>query len=274
MSTTTAKRQGTPTSEVDRPGSHRQHEVLRLLPAPLLIIVLVFLGALVLIPVLYIFLASVNSDIGVANGEFWPSTVTFENYSKIWTSVGLANGLANSILVAGATAVVSAALSVSTAFVLVRYTFRGRLTILRGLLALQSVPGTLMVLPVFVLYASIHFAITGETKVEPAPLVSAARLCVATSRAVKRTGRVRCFIIGPRLAARARSRCGLCHKDVLARCSLARPRHPLQWPSKMRTNQPAGASNRTSPRRKSGFIPARDALRRGQDQVAPARRRC
>ncbi|MGZ4662504.1 MAG: carbohydrate ABC transporter permease, partial [Arthrobacter sp.] len=154
MSATIAGRRSAPTADVDRPGSHRQHEVLRLLPGPLLVIILVFLGALVLIPVLYIFLASVNSDIGVANGEFWPSSVTFENYSKIWTSVGLATGLTNSVLVAGSTAVVSAALSVSTAFVLVRYSFRGRLSILRGLLALQSVPGTLMVLPVFVLFSS------------------------------------------------------------------------------------------------------------------------
>ncbi|MCU1575179.1 MAG: carbohydrate transporter permease [Micrococcaceae bacterium] len=148
----TRRRPGTPT--VTRPGSTRQHEVTRLLPGPLLVIIIGFLGLLVLIPVLYIFLASINSDLGVARGEFWPSSLSMANYSKIWTSVGLATGLTNSVLVAGATAVVSAALSVSTAFVLVRYTFRGRLSILRGLLALQSVPGTLMVLPVFVLFSS------------------------------------------------------------------------------------------------------------------------
>ncbi|MCP2049386.1 carbohydrate ABC transporter permease [Paenarthrobacter histidinolovorans] len=137
-----------------RPGSRRQHEVTRLLPGPMLAIILTVLSAIVLIPVAYIFLASVNSDIGVANGEFWPSTFSLENYTKIWSSVGLAKGLGNSVLVAGATAVVSAAMSVSIAYVLVRYQFRGRLSILRGLLALQSVPGTLMVLPVFVLFSS------------------------------------------------------------------------------------------------------------------------
>ncbi|MET3370180.1 carbohydrate ABC transporter permease [Arthrobacter sp. M2012083] len=137
-----------------RPGSKRQHEVTRLLPGPMLAIILTVLSAIVLIPVAYIFLASVNSDIGVANGEFWPSTFSLENYTKIWSSVGLAKGLANSVLVAGATAVVSAAMSVSIAYVLVRYQFRGRLSILRSLLALQSVPGTLMVLPVFVLFSS------------------------------------------------------------------------------------------------------------------------
>ncbi|KQR02643.1 sugar ABC transporter permease [Arthrobacter sp. Leaf145] len=145
---------GVPAGTTFRPGSRRQHEVTRLLPVPMLAIILTVLSAIVLIPVAYIFLASVNSDIGVANGEFWPSTFSLENYTKIWSSVGLAKGLGNSVLVAGATAVVSAAMSVSIAYVLVRYQFRGRLSILRGLLALQSVPGTLMVLPVFVLFSS------------------------------------------------------------------------------------------------------------------------
>ena len=92
-----------------RPGSRRQHEVTRLLPGPLLAIILTVLCALVLIPVVYIFLASLNSDIGVARGEFFPSTFSFENYSTIWSSVGLATGLTNSVLVAGSTAIVSAA---------------------------------------------------------------------------------------------------------------------------------------------------------------------
>ncbi|UXM92201.1 carbohydrate ABC transporter permease [Paenarthrobacter sp. JL.01a] len=158
MSASTTSVRGTsrpdPSGTTFRPGSKRQHEVTRLLPGPMLAIILTVLSAIVLIPVAYIFLASVNSDIGVANGEFWPSSFSLENYTKIWSSVGLAKGLANSVLVAGATAVVSAAMSISIAYVLVRYQFRGRLTILRGLLALQSVPGTLMVLPVFVLFSS------------------------------------------------------------------------------------------------------------------------
>ncbi|WP_120521033.1 carbohydrate ABC transporter permease [Arthrobacter celericrescens] len=158
MSATTTSVHGKAASEPavagSRPGSAMQQEVTRLLPGPLLAIILAVLCAVVLIPIFYIFLASVNTDIGVAGGEFWPSSFSLENYTKIWSSVGLAKGLANSVLVAGATAVVSAAMSVSTAYVLVRYQFLGRLTILRGLLALQSVPGTLMVLPVFVLFSS------------------------------------------------------------------------------------------------------------------------
>ncbi|WP_123505135.1 carbohydrate ABC transporter permease [Frondihabitans sp. PhB188] len=127
---------------------------MRLLPRPLLVVILAVLLAFVLIPVVYILLASVNSDIAVARGDFWPTAFTMENYSKIWTTVALGRGLANSVIVAGGVALVCAFLAVATAYVLVRFQFRGRLTFLRGLLALQSIPGTLLLLPVFVLFSS------------------------------------------------------------------------------------------------------------------------
>jgi ABC-type glycerol-3-phosphate transport system permease component len=132
----------------------RDSEVTRLLPRPLLVVVLTLLLAFVLVPVVYILFASVNSDGAVARGEFFPSEFTLVNYQRIWTTVALGAGLANSVLVAGGVALICAFLSVSTAYVLVRYAFRGKLTILRLLLALQSIPGTLLLLPVFVLFSS------------------------------------------------------------------------------------------------------------------------
>ncbi|AMM31115.1 Carbohydrate ABC transporter membrane protein 2, CUT1 family [Sinomonas atrocyanea] len=154
MTTTAAIRPSDGSTAVDRPGSQQQREVTRLLPGWLLVLIAVLLCAAVLLPIVYIGLASFNSDIGVASGEFWPSSWTISNYFTIWTSVGLANGLMNSLIVAGSTAVVSAAFSIGTAYVLVRYQFRGRRTILRALLGLQSIPGTLLVLPLFVLFSS------------------------------------------------------------------------------------------------------------------------
>ncbi|MEU8615256.1 carbohydrate ABC transporter permease [Actinoplanes sp. NPDC048791] len=129
-------------------------EAHRLLPAPLLAIITVGLCVLVLVPILYIVLASLNTDVGVAEGEFWPSSFSGESYTKIWTTAGLSTGILNSLLVCGLVAVASALLGTITAYVLVRYTFVGRVTILRGLVGLQSVPGTLMLLPVFVLFSS------------------------------------------------------------------------------------------------------------------------
>jgi multiple sugar transport system permease protein len=149
----------TATDALTVPGRRRRNrpaagEAFRLLPAPLLVIVTVVLCAMILIPTAYIVLASLNTDLGVAEGQFWPSSFSLESYTKIWTTANLATGLVNSLIVAGFTAVFSALLGTITAYVLVRYTFRGRLTILRGLVGLQSIPGTLMLLPVFVLFSS------------------------------------------------------------------------------------------------------------------------
>lgn len=129
-------------------------EAHRLLPRPLLVTLTVLLCAMVLVPILYIVLASLNTDVGVAGGEFWPSTFSGESYTQIWSTADLSTGIVNSLIVCVLTAVASAVLGTTTAYVLVRYSFYGRLTILRGLVGLQSIPGTLMLLPVFVLFAS------------------------------------------------------------------------------------------------------------------------
>lgn len=134
-------------------------EVTRLLPKPLLIAVTTALLVVVLAPVLYIVFASVNSDVSVANGAFFPTELHFENYVKIFSTVDLGAGLLNSLIVCGLVAVVCAMLAVASAYVLVRFAFRGRLTVLRALLGLQSIPGTLILLPVFVLFASLASAL-------------------------------------------------------------------------------------------------------------------
>ena len=129
-------------------------EAQRLLPRALVVTLTVLLCAMVLVPILYIVLASLNTDMGVAGGEFWPSTFSGESYTRIWTTANLSTGIVNSLIVCALTAVASAVLGTTTAYVLVRYSFLGRLTILRGLVGLQSIPGTLMLLPVFVLFSS------------------------------------------------------------------------------------------------------------------------
>jgi ABC-type glycerol-3-phosphate transport system permease component len=152
MATATATALPAPRKGKGRAGSEEAH---RLMPTPLLATLTTLLCLMVLIPVAYIVLASLNSDAGVASGEFWPSSFSAESYTLIWSTVGLSKALVNSLIVAGSVAIASALLAVPTAYVLVRYAFRGRVTILRGLLGFQSIPGTLMLLPVFVLFSSI-----------------------------------------------------------------------------------------------------------------------
>ncbi|GAA1312403.1 carbohydrate ABC transporter permease [Pseudonocardia xinjiangensis] len=125
-----------------------------ILPPGLRRAVIAVLVLLVLAPCAYILVASLMPDIEVASGAVVPSSVTLENWVAIWTTVPLAQGLGVSLLVCGVVAVLSALLAVATAYVLVRFTFVGRITFLRALVGLQSVPGTLLLLPLFVVYAS------------------------------------------------------------------------------------------------------------------------
>ncbi|WP_345763987.1 carbohydrate ABC transporter permease [Diaminobutyricibacter sp. McL0608] len=129
-------------------------DVTKLLPKPLIVAIITVLLIMVLGPVLYMLFSSVNSDVSVASGAFFPQELHLDNYLKVWSTVDLGLGLMNSVLVCGSVAIVCAFLAISTAYVLVRFAFRGRLAFLRGLLGLQSIPGTLMLLPVFVLFAS------------------------------------------------------------------------------------------------------------------------
>jgi len=125
-----------------------------ILPPALRRTVVVLLGLIVVAPCAYILAASLMPDLDVASGTVIPTTVTLQNWIAIWTTVPLAQGLLTSVLVCGVVAVVSALLALATAYVLVRFTFVGRIAYLRALVGLQSVPGTLLLLPLFVVYAS------------------------------------------------------------------------------------------------------------------------
>lgn len=128
--------------------------VARLVPPWLRGVIIGVLFVIIAAPMMYVVFGSVNSDLGVASGQYFPTSFSLSNYGKIWTTVGLAKGIGNSIIVAGSTAVVATVVAVGIAYVLVRFVFIGRVTILRSLLVLQSIPGTLLVLPLFVVFAS------------------------------------------------------------------------------------------------------------------------
>ena len=111
MATATATALPAPRKGKGRAGSEEAH---RLMPTPLLATLTTLLCLMVLIPVAYIVLASLNSDAGVASGEFWPSSFSGESYTLIWSTVGLSKALVNSLIVAGTVAIASALLAVPT----------------------------------------------------------------------------------------------------------------------------------------------------------------
>src|SRR6478736_2652047 len=126
----------------------------RLLPKWLQVATIVILMVW-LLPVLYMLIISISPDLDAAAGKLWPSTFVFSNYIDIWSTVPLARGLMNSFIAAGAAGLIATVFGLGAAYCLTRFRFRGRGPFLNSLVGLQSVPGVMIILPLFVMFSSV-----------------------------------------------------------------------------------------------------------------------
>ena len=144
----------------------KQHrEAQEILSPPVRIVSIIILLVFVLVPIVYILLLSVTPDSEIGNGSLIPSQWAFANYLQMWSTVNLAQGVFNSIVVALSASIIAVVLSVGAAYVISRFKFRGRLPYLYSLIGLQTVPSVMLLLPLFVLFASVqaalHFSLIG-----------------------------------------------------------------------------------------------------------------
>lgn len=107
-----------------------------------------------LAPVVYLVVMSIGSDLDVIRGRLVPESWRPSNYVHVWSTVNLARGLLNSVITSLSAAVLSTVVALGVAYCLTRFTFLGRRTILRGLLGLQTIPSGMLILPLFVTFAS------------------------------------------------------------------------------------------------------------------------
>jgi ABC-type glycerol-3-phosphate transport system permease component len=130
----------------------------RILPRWLQVLVIVVL-LLFLLPVVYMVIISLSPDLEAAAGKLWPSRLVFSNYLDVWSTVDLAGGLLNSFIAAFSAGLIATVFGLGAAFCLTRFRFRGRGLFLNSLVGLQSVPGVMIILPLFVMFSSIGSAI-------------------------------------------------------------------------------------------------------------------
>lgn len=130
-----------------------------LLSPPVRVAATAVLITVITLPIAFMLLLSVTPDSEVSSGGFTPSRWAFDNYTKMWSTVDLGQGLVNSLIVCGLSSVVAVALAVGAGYVLSRFDFRGRFPYLYSLIALQSVPHVMLLLPLFVLFSSIQTAL-------------------------------------------------------------------------------------------------------------------
>src|SRR5205085_11745546 len=143
----------------------RKRDAQDILPPPVRAVAIAALAVLVLIPIAYTLLLSITPDTEIGTGGLIPSHWAFGNYIQMWSTVSLAQGLGNSLIIAGIASVIAVVLAVGAAYIITRFTFRGRRPYLYSLVGLQTVPSVMLLLPLFVLFASIqaalHFRLVG-----------------------------------------------------------------------------------------------------------------
>lgn len=81
----------------------------------------------------------------------WPEHVSFENFRSLFADQPFARWLGNSILVAGMTTLLGVFLSCTAAYAFSRFRFPGRRAGLMAFLVAQMFPGTLMLIPLFII---------------------------------------------------------------------------------------------------------------------------
>jgi len=122
-------------------------------------IVLTFLAAFVLTP-LYVMVSSALKPLQDVQDNFtWiPSSLTFQAFIDMWSTVPLGQYLMNSLIVSSAAALFSVAIAVFAAFAISRYRFRGRGLFSVAVLSTQMFPGILFLLPLFLIYVNLGTA--------------------------------------------------------------------------------------------------------------------
>nr|WP_272211369.1 carbohydrate ABC transporter permease [Marinicella sp. W31]MDC2877260.1 carbohydrate ABC transporter permease [Marinicella sp. W31] len=113
---------------------------------PMVLILLFTLG-----PYLWMLLTSLTAEDRLFT--FGPSLIgaTFENYIRLFKTVGFLNNMIASLIVAVGTVIVGLTLSVTAAYAFSRFSFRGKRYLLIQFLIINMFPIVLLILPLFVL---------------------------------------------------------------------------------------------------------------------------
>lgn len=119
-------------------------------------IVCVAIGLLVVVPIAEMVLVSVEPMSALESGRAIPRVFQWNNYLAAWRTVRLFAFLWHSVVVSISSAVLALLFSVMAAFILARYRFRLRSALAMAILVTQMIPAVSLLLPIYVLYATIQ----------------------------------------------------------------------------------------------------------------------
>jgi ABC-type glycerol-3-phosphate transport system permease component len=134
----------------------RAYSAERLLPPIVSRAGVAVLLVFIIVPVLYLIELAMSPNSTVALGGTDFRHLSFHNFSDMWSATSLLQGLINSVIIAGISAVLAVILGVAAAYPLARLSFRARKPLLYSLLGSQSIPQLALLLPLYIMLAGIQ----------------------------------------------------------------------------------------------------------------------
>jgi multiple sugar transport system permease protein len=115
-----------------------------------------FLALFTVLPLYVMVTSAMKPSEDVQDTFQWlPSTITFEPFVEMWSTVDLATYFVNSVVVAIGAATLSVVIAIFAAYAVSRYRFPGRNVFRITVLSTQMFPGILFLLPLYLIYAAI-----------------------------------------------------------------------------------------------------------------------
>jgi len=121
-------------------------------------IILAFFFLLVMLPIYWMAITSFKPHQEIINTQvvtYFPQTFTLDNYRDLFALFDYGDYLRNSIVLSVSTAVAVTILSIFGGYGLARYQFKGKTTMLLFFLITQMIPGILVILPLYTVYAKL-----------------------------------------------------------------------------------------------------------------------
>ncbi len=119
--------------------------------------IILILLVVVCFPFIWTFLTSIkfSDDFYTSKLIYFPKRITFSSYSTLMKNHNFLKNMGNSSVVAICTATISITISTMAAYSFARFTFRGRKTIMSGLILIYMFPQVLLMIPMYLIMRSL-----------------------------------------------------------------------------------------------------------------------
>jgi multiple sugar transport system permease protein len=105
--------------------------------------------ALMVAPVVWLVLSSLQTNLQIATGAYDFLHPTFDAFSRMWQTVDFGRYFANSLIICTTAAAIATAFAASAGYALARFRFRGRAAFSLGVIGTQLIPGSMFLLPIY-----------------------------------------------------------------------------------------------------------------------------